>query len=215
MSEILRDIEKELKRDRWLKRWQTYRTQFLFAVGALAFTALLLGGSYFYNKQKVESASSAFDVALALQGKSALAAFAALAKEGGVYGALASFHEAALHAEQGRWRRAVKIYDSLATNSYLTEPLRDLSQIYAAQILINRVPYTEIEQRLADRVSDKSSLRYSALEILALAAIIDGKSAQARKFLQPLIDEPNAPDTLTARAQLLLNKLDSQKATKK
>ena len=211
MSEILRDIEKELKRDRWRNLWQAWRTQIMFGLSALFLGAIVLGVLFAYNKQKVESASSTFDTALALQGKSALNAFSALAEQGGVYGALASFHEAAMLARENKRKKAIAIYDRLAENNTLTAPLQDLARLYSAQLALNRAPYAVIAEKLHPAISPSGFLRYSALEVLALAALIDNNPQQARKFLQPLVEDAAAPDTLSARARLMLNKLDSQK----
>jgi hypothetical protein len=211
MSEILRDIEKELKRERWLSLWATYRTQILFGASALVLAIVLVGGFYLYNREKTQAASSAFDVALILKGKDGIAAFKALAQEGGVYGALASFHQATLLAEQGKRRKAAAIYDRLSGNSSLTPALQDLARIYSAQTLLRLVPYKEIEEKLSPAISTNRDLRYSALEILALAAFIDGKAEQARNLFQPLVENKNVPPTLAARAQIMLGKLDSQK----
>ncbi len=208
MSEIFRDIERELRHERWLNLWQRVQP---YVIGVVA-GVLLMGGGWtawrFYARAAAEQASRDFDAALILQDKNQrAAAFADLAKQSGSYGAMAAFHEAAANAQQGRWKQAANIYDELSKLANLTQGLRDLARINAAMVLVGRAPYQEIEQRLRRAVRDTAPLRHSAREVMALAALEAKNYAAARALLQSLTIAPDAPATLRARAQIMLNNL--------
>lgn len=215
MSEILRDIEKELKRERWFKLWQQYKVQVIFGVTTFLLLALVFGALYFYNKSQSEKASADFDYALSLNGQSSLEVFSDLADQKNIYGALAGFHEAAILAKTSRWKKAVIVYDGLSTNGNLPQSFRDLAKLNAAQVLLGRAKYKEIESRLKSTISNNGSLRYSALEILALAAIEDKNLKLAQDFLKNLVDDAAVPSTLAARAQIMLDNLLTKQAGKK
>lgn len=204
MSEILQEIEKELKRERWLQLWQTNRTSILYGVVGLVAALAVFGSLWAYNKSQVEEASIAFDRALSLGDARALPAFDALSEDGGIYGALASFHQAALLLKKRDWKKALAVYDDLADNQYLTASLRDLARVYGAQAGIGKLPYEAIEKRLTPAIAGQGLLRYAALEILGLAALEASKPLQAQSWLLPLVEDKNVPPTLAARAQILL-----------
>ncbi len=208
MSEILQEIEKELRRERWLGLWQTHRTQAIYGIGVFVAAAVVLSGLWFYNAQRTEAASEVFNVALTLKGKNQLAAFAELTEEfGGIYGALADFQQAGLLAQQGRWQKANKIYSTLAEEGALTEPLRDLARLYGAQIILGRYSYLDVERKLGPALAKGRVFRYKATEILALAALDNKNPIKARELLEPMLEDNKVPPTLAARAQILLNKI--------
>ena len=211
MSEIFREIEQELKRERWLALWRRWQREVIAGAGALILLGAGLGFWFYYGARQAEHASSAFDTALALRGDSALAAFHALAEQGGNYGALAAFHEAAALANNQRRKRAIAIYDDLSARIVLPLALRDLARLNAALLLIGRAPLAEIEDRLRRAAGDQAILRYSAREIIALAALAENNIARARELLAPMLDDPNVPPTLAARAQIMLDSLPPQK----
>ncbi len=215
MSEIFRDIERELRQERWLNLWQRVQP---YVIGVVA-GVLLMGGGWmawrFYADSITESASNAFDAALLLENKDQrTAAFANLAKQGGSYGALAAFHEAAAHAQKGRWQQAVVIYDRLSTLARLPTPLRDLARINAASVLIGHASYNEIELKLRRAASANAPLRYSAIEVMALAALKEKNYTAARALLLSLTIDQNAPQTIAQRAQIMLNNMPFQAKSK-
>ena len=212
MSEIFRDIERELRQERWLSVWKQAQPYVIGVVMAI----VLLGGGWtgwrYYARTSAERASNVFDDALILQDKTQrVAAFADLAKQGGSYGALAAFHEAAGYTQEGRWKQAADIYDGLSKLARLPPPLRDLARINAASVLIGHASYEEIAQRLRRAGGENAPLRYSAREVMALAALQERKYAEARAWLVSLTGDQNTPPTLAARARIMLDNLPSQK----
>jgi len=207
MSEILREIEEELKRERWLALWQRWQREVIGGVVGLVLLVMGLVLWWYMSAWQTEEASSDFDMALALKDKSAEQAFHDLAKRGGSYGALAAFHEAAALAKRKRWRQAVALYDDLAGQAVLPFALRDLARINAAALLSGRVPLAEIEDRLRRAASDQGVLRYSAREIIAIAAMQANDHKRARALLAPMVADPLVPASLVARAQIMLDSL--------
>ena len=161
--------------------------------------------------------SQSFDKALALSQapnvdligspnrKAAMKAFEDLAKQGGIYGALASFHQAGLLARYDKVA-AIKIYDALSHHNALSLPLRHLAQINSAYLLIGDISYQEMDNRLRAVMDEDDALSLSAREILALSAMGEKKTATAISLLEEILAR-QAPPTLAARARILLDRL--------
>jgi hypothetical protein len=147
---------------------------------------------------------------------SAAAEFEKIAVEGaGGYRALAQLQLAGSQAKQGKKAEALATYEALANDGSADATLRDFARLQAAGLRIGEADFTEIENRLTPLMGDTSSWRYSARELLGLAAFKAGKSNEARTILTPLFVDRSTPQGIAERAQIVMAEIAAGEIARK
>jgi hypothetical protein len=209
MSDIFREVEEEVRRDKLVELALQYGTHIL--AGALVIVAGV--GSYAlwdWSVQSQRAAESdqyraAVDLVLSEESDQAIAAFAALAGDAsGGYRVLALFRQAGTLTESGNREKAVEIYDQIAAEGAAGDDLRDLAKVKAALTLIDLASPDEIRERVSSLVGSGSPFRFSAREAIALSAFAGGNLEQARNEFQLLAFDLQTPTNLKSRAQEML-----------
>jgi hypothetical protein len=204
VSDIFREIDEELRRDNLLKLWSRYGRYLI----ALAVLVLLVAGGivawrdHQTTERRAQSTRYAAALTLAREGKEAEAAkvFGVVAQEGGGYGTLASFQEAAMLAKSGDRKGAIAIYDQIAERGGLDPAFRDLAALLSVmQGLPEADPQATVE-RLAPMTAAGNPWRPTALELTAAVRLKSGDKIGALAIYQGLADDLTAPQGLRARA---------------
>ena len=209
MADIFREVDEDLRHERYLKLWRRWR-YWLLGVGVVA-----LGGAvaFVMLSDAQESARQAegrqFAAAMAeieagrgSQAADRLAMLAADSETG--YAALARLGEADARARRGDISGAIHIYDLLAGDSRVDPLYRDLGALLAAQRLVDRASASEINQRLAPLMAGHSPWRPLATELSGIAEMRAGNGEAARALFTELVSDPAAPLGLRQRAAELL-----------
>jgi hypothetical protein len=219
-DDLLRQVEEELRRERLEKIWKQYGT-YIFIAAALIVVGVAGYKLWESRRLAAQQASGASyeDALLLLNEKkdgSAEKEFEKLASGGSAgYRALAQLQLAGLQAKQGKKTEALATYDALAGSGSSDIMLRDFARIQAAGLLIGSADFTEIENRLTPLMADTSAWRYSARELLGLAAYKAGKMTDARSILTPLFVDQQTPQTITERAQIIMAEIATAEIAKK
>ncbi len=204
MSDIFREVDEDLRRDRMEGLFKRY--------GGMAIVAALLivGGTAGYkvwqtqqqSQREAETATLARAIAATQaapdKGGEALSSYAAKAPAD--MAALARLNEAAVLAAQGKKAEAVKIYDALAAGAGVAQPFRDLSTLLSALNQMDSGDPAALQAALAPLTGDTSPWRYSAREISALLAARAGDRARAHTLFQQLAGDASAPAGVRSRA---------------
>ena len=209
MADIFREVDEDLRHERYLKLWRRWR-YWLLGVGVVA-----LGGAvaYVMLTDAQESARQAegrqFAAAMAEieagRGSEAAQRLAMLAADSETgYAGLARLGEADARARRGDITGAVQIYDLLAGDSRVDPLYRDLGALLAAQRLVDRAPVSEVNQRLAPLLAGHSPWRPLAAELSAIAEMRAGNEEAARMLFAELVSDPGAPLGQRQRAAELL-----------
>ncbi len=211
MGDIFREIDEELRHDKFEKLWREYgRYVIAGAVVVVLAVAGVSGWRQYQESQRLaDGARFAAAKALSDDGKTedAAALFASLGRESGTsYGTLARFHEAALSARKGDAAAAIGLYDALAADTGIDAPFRDLATILSASVRANRSSpdATAINDRLRPLIDAGGTWRHSALEILGTLAHRSGDMAKAKELFERIVDDVEAPRGLRARAAQML-----------
>lgn len=204
MSDIFHEVEEDLRRDKLNQLWKRYGTLFLtVAVLAVAATA----GIVFWRQHEAnqrEAAANAFnaagDMGLNQNTDGALAAFGAIAAEGGEgYPVLALFREAVLHVAKSDIQGALATYDKIGASA--ADPrLKALARLKAAYLVADIETPAVLKNRVADLAGDDSPWRFQAREIQAFADFRSGAMAEAAAAYGGIAADPAAPAGLKARA---------------
>ena len=208
MSDIFREVDEEFRRSRAEQVWAKYSGFILLAcVMLVMFVAAF---RYFDWKREVAAAEAGakFNTALQLfqtgkikEGEEAIASIANGAS--GIYKSLAQFRAA---SELGKRDAggAIKSFDQLADDSTLNAALRDVARLRAATLAVDQLPLVEVERRMLPLTGPSNVWRHSAQEMLASAAFKANDLEKARKYLDTIIIDRDAPQAVKSRAELLI-----------
>jgi hypothetical protein len=93
--------------------------------------------------------------------------------------------------------------------------LRSYAALQAAALRLGEADYAEMQNRLNPLMGDESPWRYSARELMGLAAFKAGKSDEARTLLTPLLVDQKTPQSINERIQIVLAEIATAEIAKK
>ena len=208
MTDIFREVDEEVRRERLMKLWQRY--QYLI----IAVVVLIVGGVggwrfyEWYETRRAAEIGTRFENAIALSeaGNHAEAEkiFAQIAQDGtAAYRALARLRQATelAHTDQ---KAAIELYRQLATDASVEQVLRDLAAVRAAAMLIDAGSYNDARRLLEPIVSARRDFRHTARELLALAAWKAGDRAAMNKWYAAILTDPETPASSRTRVEILI-----------
>jgi hypothetical protein len=210
VSDIIREVDEELRRENFEKLWRKYGS---YAAGLAVLIVLAVAG-YFqwqhYTQNQRDERARQYEAAVQLVAAAdpgAPAALQALAGRNDGYGALAQLQQAALKAQAGDVAGAVALYEKLTADSAVDPSLRNLALILLALHTADTAPPDQLTQRLQPLTAATNPWHYSALELTAVLARRQGDNAKAVQILTGLADDLNAPQALRQRATEMLHAL--------
>lgn len=211
MSDIFREVEEDLRRDRAEDLWKSYGVYMIAA--AVGVVAIVAGVSWWNASQQsaAEDAASKFVAASQFveDGDPAAAAdaFAAIAQSAsGGYEAVASMRAAGLQAEAGDTEGAIATYDAIASGSG-DDILKGLASLKAALLMADTASTDELKIRLTPLANEGSPWRFSALELLGYVSLREDDATSAGEYYQQLADAAGAPPLARERARDMLRGL--------
>lgn len=209
---LIREIDDDLRQERYAKLWKQYGNYIFGAAAALVLGVGAYQGWHSYDQSTRMADGEAFAEAAQLAADNnpvdAAQAFSRLTTEAGDgYALLARFREAALVAERDDAASAIAIYREIADDSGFDAIYRDLAVILASLQELNGAGTGEMTTRLAPLMADDNPWRHSAWEITAIRAHRDGDTAKAREMFTALAGNAAAPRGIRARAEEMLDAL--------
>lgn len=210
MSDIIREVDEELRRENFEKLWRKYGS---YALGLAVLVVLAVAGYVQwqrYTEGQREARARQYEAAIQLAASGdagAPATLQGLAGRDDGYAALAQLQEAALKAKAGDLAGAVAIYEKMTADGTVDESIRNLALILLALHTADTAPPDQLTQRLQPLTAATNPWRYSALELTAVLARRAGDTAKATQILTGLADDLNAPQALRQRATEMLHAL--------
>jgi hypothetical protein len=212
VDDIIREIDDDLRADRYKRLWQRYQN---YVYGAAVLAVLAVAGYEFWQQRQqaaraAEGARYAAASDLADRGDLAGAdqALVALGRDAGPgYATLARLYDADLLAKKGDIDGALRLYDAIAKDGDVDRQFRDLALLLGAAHRADREDPATLAQRLQPVLADDSPWRFSARELVGVAALHAGNAAEARANLTRLADDAAAPPGIRGRAAELLKTL--------
>ena len=209
MSDIFREVDEEIRHERYKKLWDRFGIWLIaLAVFIVVGTAGYRGWLYWQEKQARE-AGDIFVQALNLSndGKYAEAEelLGRLESATGGYPVLASLRAATVKALAGDKPAALTEFDAIAADSGNARLYRDIALLRGAYLAIDMEDYASVDKRLEAMTGDDNSWRFLAREALAFSAWKAGDTAATRRWLDGIVGVEGAPGEVTARAGLLLD----------
>lgn len=211
MSDIFREVDEDIRRDKLVSFWQRYggavvASAVLIVVG----TAGYVGWKHWRTGQ-MEERTAVLSTALSkirpeqnaapVDTKAGADALAQAAQQlGGGHATIARLYEAGLRARDGQRDQAIALYDSLAGDSEATPLLRDLALLMSIQLQVDTGDIAALQGRLAPLLATGNAWRASATELAGLLAIRSGDNARAAELFRGLAEDADAPQGVRARA---------------
>jgi hypothetical protein len=213
VADIFQEVDEDLRRDKALAFWKKYQNHIIgFAIIAVVATAGFSGWRY-YKQQKIEANGAAYLQAMQVlekDPKAAAAQFETLAKDGGGFAVLARFQQANQALKDGDKPKAAEQFTAIAHDGAVDKPLKDLAAVLGGLAWLDAGKAEDAAKLVEPLTGDGEPYRYSALEIQAQAVLAGGDRAKAKKIyeqLKQLSALPNAPQGVSARAQIMLERL--------
>jgi hypothetical protein len=204
VSDIFREIDEELRRDNLWKLWSRYSRHIIVGVVLVLAVAggIVAWRDHQAAERRAQSVRYSAALALAREGKSADAAkmFDTIAQEGGGYGLLAAFENAALTAKAGDPKTAAADYDKIAAISGIDPEFHDLAVLMSVMQASDGGDAQATIVRLEPLTATGKPFRASALELTAAARLKLGDKAAALDIYKKLADDLTAPDGVRARS---------------
>ena len=208
MSDIFREVEEDVRRERLEKLWKQNGD---YVIAAVAVIVVGVGGYKLwqhYEAQQQMKASAAYAVAQQLgesgRNDQAAQAFATIAKHApSGYALTAKLAEADALLAAGKQTEAVALYKSIAEKN--SADLGDVARIRAAWALADSATRSDLQAMLAPVNDAKSSWRFMAREILAYCDFRNGALKQAQSEYDGLVNDPNTPSVLRQRARAMIS----------
>jgi hypothetical protein len=208
VTDIFREVDEEVRRERLKRIWQKYQTLILGTVALVIFGA---GGWRYYEFQETRRASevgSYFDNAALLaeagRHEEAERAFAQVVRVGtSGYRDLARLRLAAEIAHRDA-AAAIISYRQIADDPSAEQALRDLATVRAAALQIDAGSYEEARKFLEPLAVAGKDFRHTARELIALAAWKTGDAAAIKKWFVTIVADRETPPPVRSRVEVLL-----------
>jgi len=224
VADIFREVDEDIRQERYTKLWKRYRWWLLGLVvaliGAVAAYVVIDEQNESLRREEGLRFAAALSEFEAGRPKEAAAQFRALADDtDSGYLVLARLRAADALAAAGDRSAAVALYDELSADSQAKLRYRELGVLLAAEHLLDNAPPQDVMQRLAPLVSGDGPWRSLAVELTGLAQVKAGQTDAARQIFADLSQDLTAPRGVRARAKELLAglggplKLNSEPAT--
>ena len=210
---LIREIDEELKQENLQKIWKQYGSMIIGgSLFLVASVAAFKGWQTHQLNSRIalgESFSAAQLLAISKNKDAAKERFDSILKEStGGYRMLAKFQLASLALKKSNWDSAITIYKNIVNDENVNLVYRDLATILGALAeLESKRGNVEFVERANQLAVSSSPLRFSAKEISALSAFINGNLKIAQRRYSEISKEAAAPPGLRNRAQNMLDLL--------
>jgi hypothetical protein len=213
VSDIFREVEEDVRRDRLEKLWKSYGN---YAIAGLVLLFAGIAGWQFWQRHELQERQKFSDSFIAAQRvtnpQTAASTFADLARTAPKgYGALTRLSQANAMFVSGQRPGALDLYKQIAKDD--SGPIGSVARLRAGWILAETAPRAEIAELLKPLDQPGSAWRSNAREILAYAdyRAMDLKAAQTK--YNDLALAPESTEGLRSRAKAMADFLKNGGAT--
>ena len=208
MSDIFREVDEDVRRDRMAAFWGRYGN---LVIGLAVLVVLATAGWRWYQwdqQKKAEAVGAQFETALKASredrpadAEKALLEIVGTAPAG--YRLVARFRLAAETAKSDPAAGA-SAFETLAGQSDIEPVWRDLARLRAGMLKVDAAPYTELKPLLEPLATPTGAFRHSARELLGVSALKSGATDEAGRWLDSVLTDPQTPAAMRQRVDLYL-----------
>jgi hypothetical protein len=203
VSDIFREVEEDVRRERFEKLWKAYGN---YAIVALVLLFAGIAGWQVWERHEAQERAKVSDQFLAAQRisnpQAAASAFVDLSRTAPKgYASVARLAQAGAMFASGQQNNAIALYKDIAAHD--SGPIGSVARLRAAWGVAETASRSELAELLKPLDQAGNAWRENAQEVMAYAdyRAMDSKSALAKYTALSL--NPEAPDALRARAKAM------------
>ena len=214
IDNFFREVSEDVQNDKLKKIWDTYGLHIIIAVIVVLTIAVSFETFKAWKIKRNETWSDAYAVALNLQAQGkyeeSLKLLADIEqKNKGIYSNIAEIQKANILFEQGKDNEALALLEQIVNDETINPKMRHISAVKLASYKLDTAPREEIEKLLAPLMSEESSWKNIAKEMLAMLEICEGNIEKAKEIYGEILNSPDLSDGLKLRVQDMLSALNS------
>ncbi len=207
MSDILRQVDEELRQDRLLKLWRRYRVYLIG--GLLLFIGSVLGyqvyksvNQSFYEDEveKYISTSDLVDFEQTIENLDKIKNSNQLLISG-----ISKIKIATILMENGRTQESKSKLLEIINDGKVDTLVTDLAIYFYLMSNLNELPIDEINTYLTNNKLENSSFKYLFKETLAIKNLLAGNIKLSQEKFDQLINDQNTPRDIVIRATKFLD----------
>jgi hypothetical protein len=203
VTDIFREVEEDVRRERLEKLWKEYGD---YVLAAIAVVVLAVAGyqfwTYYHTRQIMQASDNYMSASQHLAGGDAAEAvktFSQLAKEApSGYQSISRLELANSLVAAGNFADAVAVYKEIEKGD--DPSLAAIARVRHAWAIVDFAPKSEVASLLAPLTASDSDWKYSAREVLAYSDFRNGDTRAAIAAFKGLADHPGAPPAMRLRA---------------
>ena len=209
---LLREVDDAVRTDQYRHVWTNYGRYIIgiVVIGLLAFAAFLFFTHRSDSDREADSEIlvTALDQLEAGNLEEADSRLAPLAEDGeGGAQAQAQMLRAGIALEEGRNAEAAELFQKVAEDGDLPEPLRDLAQLRAVVAAYDTLKPSEVISRLTPLAQEGEPYFGSAGEMIAMAHLDAGDAKKAGALFARIAKDDEVPESIRGRARQMASVL--------
>jgi hypothetical protein len=206
LSDIFREVEEDVRRERFEQIWKQYGD---YIIAGVALIVIAIAGYELWQRYEANQRLKASETFIAAQEladsgnlSQATAAFTIVARDApGGYVEMARLSQAGALAVSGQPNEAVMIYKSIAKDD--DGVIGAVARIRAGWAMASSGPRADLDSILAPLTDPTSPWRFAAREIFAYADFHSGNTAKAQAEFQSLADDKGATEGMRSRTSAM------------
>ena len=203
MSDILRQVDEDLRKDRLLKLWTSYR---IYIVGSILITLISLSGYQYYlsstqskNEAIVEQYISSINL---IDSNASIQQLLELndADNSFIKG-LAQLKRAELYFVTENKEQAIELLESISVDESLNQIIRDLALYKYLMIQLDNMDKDLYFEIIDSENLNTSKFKYLFRELKALKYLVEGDRINSLEIFESIILDENSPIDLKIRSE--------------
>ncbi|MFN4355735.1 tetratricopeptide repeat protein [Parvibaculum sp.] len=208
MTDLFREVEEDLRREQFSKLWEKYGIYVIGAAVSIVLIVAAIVGWRAWSHSKTVEASAAYEALVVemanMDPAESAAAFDEFAdRASGGYRIMARLAQADRLLAAGDSEGALAAYEAVANDGRAPQIVRGMATVKAGLLLVDTLSLDDMRARVAPINREASPWRSNARELIALAAIREGKWAEADANAKLIIADQDTPAGLRDRSHVI------------
>ena len=207
MSDILRQVEEDLRKERYSKFWNEYRFYII-----LVFIILIVSGVGYQTYTSLDKMKNEEIVEIYLEAtndeslKYSKEIFEKIQNSDNKYlSGLAELRIANIIVDKGNYDNKTQILEKIIANKSYDPIINDLALYFLLMIKLEDPDENGFMKYLNEEKLEISEFKYLFKELIAIRKLLSGDLSNSQKGFQNLVDNPDTPLTIKNRALKFIN----------
>ena len=202
MSDILRQVDEDLRKERIIQLLKSYGIYIIVTIVVIIVSIISYQLVISKNKSENERLVEIYIQAESIKNSNQkLEKFSELINAQNEYlSGLAELKVANFYINNGNIEKALESLDNIIDNQKYDPIINDLSLYLMLMIKLEKISYEEFSSYIDDEMIEISKFKYLFKELIAIKNFLNGDVDDARKRFQNLISDPDIPLEINTRA---------------